>query len=130
MNFGFSGHAGSPANVELLPSSDVVPLLRDGIERQDIDGEAVVWSPISPVPTHLDPVATVLLDVIDGIASIGEIVADVQEVVGLPYDVAQQRIAHIIRTFDEARLLTTSSSNEHADEAIARRELFVAPPNP
>jgi hypothetical protein len=126
----FSGNAGPPANVELLLSSDVVPVLRDGIERQDIDGEAVVWSPISLVPTRLDPVATVLLDVIDGVASIGEIVADVQEVIGLPYDVAQQQVTHIVRTFDNAKLLTTSSSNEHADEAIARRELFVAPPNP
>jgi len=126
----FSGDAESRANVELFLSSDVIPVLRDGIERQDIDGEAVVWSPISPVPTRLDPVATVLLDVIDGLASIGEIVADVQDVVGLPYDVAQQRVAQIVRTFDDARLLTISSSNEHADEAIARRELFVAPPNP
>lgn len=117
-------------NVELLLSSDVVPVLRDGIERQDIDGEAVVWSPISPVPARLDPVGTVLLDVIDGLASIGEIAADVQEVVGLPYDVAQQQVTHVVRTFNDAKLLTTSSSSELRDEAIARRELFVAPPNP
>ena len=79
---------------------------------------------------RLDPVATVLLDVIDGIASIGEIAADVQEVIGLPYDVARHRVANIVRTFDDARLLTTSSSNERADEAITRRELFAVPPNP
>ncbi len=130
MNFDFSGNAGPPANGELLLSSDVVPVLREDIERQDLDGEAVVWSPLSPAPARLDPVATVLFDVIDGIASIGEIAADVQDVVGLPYDIAQQRVVNIVRTFDDARLLTTSASNEHADEAIARRELFVAPPNP
>ncbi len=130
MNSAFSGDAGPSANVELLRPSDFVPVLRDGIDRQDIDGEAVVWSPISPVPTRLDPVATVLLDVIDGLATIGEIVADVHDVVGLPYDVAQQRVAHIVQTFDDAKLLTTSSSNEQAAEAIARRELFDVPPNP
>jgi hypothetical protein len=130
MNADFSGQAEPPTNGELMLSSDVVPVLRDGIERQDIDGEAVVWSTISPVPMRLDPVATVLLDVIDGVASVGEIVADVQEVIGLPYDVANQQVARILRSFDDARLLTTSPSNERADEATTRRELFAVPPNP
>ncbi len=130
MTFSFSGYAGPAVNIEPPLSSDVVPELRDGIERQDIDGEAVVWSPVSPVPARLDPVATVLLDVIDGLASIGEIVADVQEVIGLPFDVAQQRVTQIVRTFDGAKLLTSSSPIEHAKEAIARRELFAVPPNP
>ena len=63
---------------------DGVPELRTGYLRRDLDGGCVVWSPVSTAPTALDPVATVMLDVIDGEASIGQLANEVHEEVGVP----------------------------------------------
>ena len=47
---------------------DLVPELRPDFVRRDVDGECVVWSPAAAWPTVLDPIATVMLDVVDGAA--------------------------------------------------------------
>lgn len=107
-----------------------VPRLRGDVLRLDVEGESVVWSPISAVPARLDPVATVMLDVVDGVASIGDIASDVEEVIGLPLTIAQERVTEIIESFDEAKLLVTSQSAEDAQEAVAQRKIFVTPLNP
>ena len=52
---------------------DLVPELRADFERRDLGAESVVWSALAPTPTALDPVATVMLDVIDGSTSIGDL---------------------------------------------------------
>jgi hypothetical protein len=109
---------------------DLVPQLRPDFVRRDIATESVVWSPLAAVPTALDPVSTVMLDVIDGTASIGELALDVHEAVGIPLEDARRQVTRIVELFGEAGLLTWSTATSTAIEAIASRELFLSDATP
>jgi hypothetical protein len=107
-----------------------VPALRPDLVRRDVEGESIVWSPIVATPVALDPIDTVMLDVMDGEASIADLAFDVHEVVGIPLELATQRVTRIVERFDAAGLLESSDADSTAEDAIARRELFVAMPTP
>jgi hypothetical protein len=109
---------------------DFVPRLREDVARRDLGPESVVWSPVAPEPVALDPVATVMLDVIDGEASVGGLVTDVQEAVGVNRDAAERQVGKVIELFDAAGLLTTSSTARDAQQEIAARELFASGSTP
>ena len=97
--------------------------------RRDVEGECVVWSPVAAEPAVLDPVATVMLDVIDGDASIGQLATEVHEEIGVPFDVALRQVTQTVQLLDGAGMLT-SSLTLPPEEAAARRQLFPNPPNP
>ena len=78
----------------------------------------------------LDPVATVMLDVIDGEASIGQLATEVHEEVGVPFDVALQQVGRTVQLFDAAGMLTSSVVAARRRKPSPRRQLFVNPPNP
>jgi hypothetical protein len=109
---------------------DFVPTLRTGFERRDIGSEAVVWSPLAPEPAVLDPVATVMLDVIDGTASAGELAREVHEEVGIPLPAAQQQVSRIVEQFHRVGLLSTSPVIATPEQAIAGRDFFASPSTP
>ncbi len=106
---------------------ELVPELRTDFERRNIGSECVVWSPLAGEPTVLDAVATVMLDVIDGSASIGQLATEVHEEVGVPLETAQstghpdRRALRPRRSVRRRRRRT-----RRAAEAIASRELFVS----
>jgi hypothetical protein len=107
-----------------------VPDLRDDFVRRDFGAEAVVWSPSAAAPTALDPIATVMLEVIDGVASISDLAVDVHEVVGVSIEDAQRQVARIVERFSEAGLLSSSDPVSSAVEAEEARDLFLSPPTP
>jgi hypothetical protein len=107
-----------------------VPELRTDFVRRDVGDECVVWSSLSGEPAVLDPVATVMLAVVDGEASIGELATEVHEEIGIPFDAAQRQVSALVERFGRAGLLTSSLSGTTAEHAISQRELFVAPPTP
>jgi len=109
---------------------DFVPQLRSDIGRRDLDGESVVWSSLATDPIALDPVATVMLDVVDGDASIGDLAADVHDAIGVPLDTAQRQVAKVIELFSSAGLLATSSPEPQGVEEIQPRDLFASGPTP
>ena len=114
----------------ILDLSAFVPALRDDFERRVVAGESVVWSPLVDEPTVLDPVATVMLDVVDGAASIGELAIDVHEVVGVSMETAQRQVLRVVEEFGRTGLLTSSSSETSAAHTIANRPLFVSDSTP
>jgi hypothetical protein len=85
---------------------------------------------LAPEPIALDPAASVMLDVIDGAASISELALDVHEEIGLPLEEAREQVARVIGVFESAGLLTSSRSDTTAEEAIARRPVFIGPETP
>jgi hypothetical protein len=107
-----------------------VPELRGDLVRRDNDSECIVWSPIAATPVALGPIDTVMLAVIDGEASIGELATDVHEVVGIPLELATERVSRIVERFEAAGLLRTSEAATTAAEALAGREPFVAKATP
>ena len=106
-----------------------VPELRTDYVRRDVAGECIVWSPVAAEPAVLDPVATVMLSVIDGEASIGQLATEVHEEVGVPFDVALRQVTQTVQLLDGAGMLTSSPTLLPA-EAATRRQLFPNPPNP
>jgi hypothetical protein len=110
--------------------TDFVPELRTDFERRDVGDGCVVWSPVSAAPAALDPIATVMLDVIDGNASVDELVTDVEEEIGVPRETAERQVTRVVEQFAAAGLLTSSVATSTADEAIAMRDLFVGPTTP
>lgn len=111
-----------------LPGQDdFVPALHADFVRRDLGTETVVWSQYRPAPTALDPVAAVMLDVIDGTATVEELAEDVRSEVGVPLDVARAQVERVVDLFDRIGLLQTSDQHEDAVESIRRRRLFVNP---
>lgn len=106
--------------------ADPRPALRPDLLRRDIGHEAVIWSPIRQDPISLDAVARVLLDIIDGHASIAELISDVHEVIGVPREVAAARVHQVVNQLDTAGALTTSMLSSTPER---QRELFVNPPS-
>ena len=109
--------------------ADLVPELRPDYVRREIDGECIVWSPLATQPAVLDPVATVMLEVIDGRASIGQLAREVHEEIGVPFDVALRQVGRTVHLLDGAGMLT-SSIPLPPEGADAGRQLFTNPPNP
>lgn len=91
------------------------------------DNEAVAWSPISRHPTHLDAVAALVFQMLDGTASVADLIADVHEVIGIPESLAANQIRRVIGQLEGAGLLTMSAAQEVPDAELG---LFPAPPNP
>jgi hypothetical protein len=102
---------------------DFVPALRADLLRCDLGLEAVLWSPARANPVALDPVATVMLGVIDGAAAVADLVADVREVVGLPEDIARSQVWRVLNDLDRGGLLASSVPAP----AILPRSLFANP---
>ncbi len=106
--------------------STFVPKLRRDLLRSDFGHEALIWSPIRQDPVALDPVARVMLDIVDGIATIGDLAEDVQAVVGIPLERAHEQVQRIVTLIDRAGALMTSDAHSVPEQ---RRELFVNPPS-
>lgn len=106
--------------------ADDVPTLRADLLRSDLDGEAVLWSPIRPDPVALDPIATVMLDVIDGAATASDLSRDVHETIGVPLETAHAQVDRVLDVLDAAGALTSSRPHTATEQ---QRELFVNPPN-
>jgi hypothetical protein len=100
------------------------PTLRRGTIVRRLDDEAVVWSNIRREPARLDPVATVMLDVIDGLATTSELVDDIQAVLNIGHFEARARLKEVLRLFDDAGLL---ASSEPAETSLVERPLLPEP---
>ena len=103
------------------------PKVRDDSTIRHYGDESIAWTPISPQPVALDPIATLLFPFFDGDASVADLVADVHHTVGVPLGVARQQLRRVLAQFDEGGLLTTSSDRA---ATITRYDIFHAPPNP
>lgn len=97
---------------------DFVPVMRPDLLQRQVGDEVVVWSPIRGEPVALDPVASVMLRVVDGTATIAELVEDVEAVVGVPREVARSQVARCIAQMDRAGMLVSSSPTPSTSRAI------------
>lgn len=104
-----------------------VPVLRGDFARVEVAGETLVWSMNRPEPTVLDPVAAVMLDVLDGTASLEQLVTDVQAEVGIPLEIARAQVGRVVAHFQSIGLLRTSQAGLSAADAVTQRTAFVGP---
>ncbi len=95
-----------------LRAAEDRPMMREGVTMRRIGEEAVVWSEIRPEPFHLDPIATVMIDVIDGVATTSELIDDVQSALSIGHYDARAHVKRILTLFDAAGMLTSSVATE------------------
>lgn len=82
-----------------------VPVLRPDSLVRHYGNEGVAWSPAHGSPTYLDPVAASVLNILDGRASVGELIADVHDVLNVPREIASSQIGRVVRVFLDGGLL-------------------------
>lgn len=109
-----------------MSAPGLTPALRPDLLRVDVNGAAVIWPPGRVEPSALDPVSTVMLDIIDGVATLQDLAQDVHEVIGIAPDVALSRVESAVNRLDSAGALLTSLS-----DGIPERQpdLFTNPPS-
>jgi hypothetical protein len=103
------------------------PRARDDLLVRHYDNEAVAWSPTSSEPVHLGPFAALMLQLLDGDVSLGELIADVCAVLDLEEGGARDLLRDEMSHLESAGMLTTSepTANDDCDD-----DVFPAPPNP
>jgi len=113
----------------LLPVGDgsYVPELSTTFARIDVGLESVVWADTSETPALLGPVARVMADVVDGIATVDALVADVEAVIGIPHDRASAQVWECLVQFAAAGILAHEGSG--SDVVERRPDVFLTPPS-
>lgn len=106
--------------------SDFVPVLEPDLIRRDLEDETVIWSPRRSAPVALDPVSTVILRVIDGCATVEDLVIDICDVVGIDEAVARAQVERALHQLDTGGALPTSPATTVPER---QRELFINPPS-
>jgi hypothetical protein len=105
---------------------DAALVIRRGSVVRHYGTEAVAWSEIRPEPVLLDPVAAVVVQLLDGEATVRELVEDVHAALGVDTDLARAQIMRVLSLLDGAGLLETSAPVESTSTDL---DLFHYPPN-
>jgi len=84
---------------------DYVPTVEPGLLIEEAGNDAVAWAAESRRPTYLDPVAEVILSVIDGHATVADLADDIEDVFEVEREVAVGQLARVLRLLDVGRLI-------------------------
>jgi hypothetical protein len=103
----------------------LVPMLRDDVVIRHYGQESVVCSPSGEQPTYLDPVGSIVLQLLDGEASMAELADDICAAVGVPRSIAFGRLRTVVGQLDVVGALTTSDTPLRPAD-----DFFYGPPNP
>ncbi|MDW3176757.1 MAG: hypothetical protein R8J94_05135 [Acidimicrobiia bacterium] len=87
-----------------------VPKVRDDLIIDSGDIDAIAWSPTHVEPIYLDPIATTMLHVVDGIASVGTLADEVADVLEISEDIALDQVARVIRLYRKGGLLESKDA--------------------
>lgn len=101
------------------------PAVRREVAMRRVGDEAVAWSDLRETPTLLDPVAVVMVDVIDGVATAAELVEDVQDALGIDRYAAWAQVKRVLDLLDSAGML--ESSVPYAQPFRSTRPLLPEP---
>lgn len=96
-----------------------VPRLRAAPLVERFGNEAVIWNPDQGTPIYLDAVASLLLGVVDGFASVSDLIDDVREAVGIDEATATEQVLRVVGLYHSANLLEVAQhSLELTDPAF------------
>jgi hypothetical protein len=103
------------------------PRMADDVVVRHYDDGIVAWAPTRQRPVPLDGVGAVIFQILDGSATVAELVADIHEVVGVPETVARSQLRQVLDRLAGDGLL---AGVEGDDARLTKLDLFPAPPNP
>lgn len=105
----------------------LAPCVRPEAHVRHFDNECVAWAPEATTPVHLDPVATIVYQLLDGHVSIADLVSDVHHALGIPEGVARGQLRRVVQLLHSAALLTDSPISAHLPPN--KLDVFSGPPN-
>ena len=85
--------------------STIRPRVRAGLAVVEVDGEAVIYDEESGGLHHLNPTATLILQLCDGEATVKELSADLAGAYRAPADEVEQSVRRLLRELRRAGLL-------------------------
>lgn len=81
------------------------PKLREDVTVSVLDGEAVVYDPVSHDLHHFSPTASLVLRLCDGTATVGELATDIAEAFGAPVGEVQEQVRGLVEELRAVDLL-------------------------
>ena len=81
------------------------PRIREDLAVVEIDGEAVIYDEESGQLHHLNPTATLILQLCDGEATVKELSVDLAGAYAAPFDEIEKSVRRLVRELKEAGLL-------------------------
>jgi hypothetical protein len=82
-----------------------VPVPVTGVEAVPIEGEAVLVAPEGASVHQLNPSAALVWACLDGEATVGELVTDLADGLGVPFDTMRDDVLALVRQLGTERLL-------------------------
>lgn len=96
------------------------PLVRADLAIVELDGEAVIYDERNGTLHHLNPTATLVLDLCDGSSSIAELAADLSEAFQVPLEDMRGQLEELVSRMRDQGLL--EPGDEPGDEAVPARD--------
>lgn len=95
-----------------------VPRRREDVVYEELDGEVVVWDPVTASLYVLNPSATVVWNCLDGEASVQVLAGDLAEAFGIRYREMEGDVTQAVRGFAAQGLLEGFSPGLLADSSV------------
>jgi hypothetical protein len=106
----------------------LVPHPTPGTAVERFGNEAIAWAPHSATPAHLEPIATIVWDLLDGATSVGDIANDVAAELGLPPTIVTNQAMRVAGQLDAAGLIVADATESIAPAAGTTAPLLVDQP--
>lgn len=113
-----------------LPQEDLdslTPVIAGNVLTRHYDDGIIAWAPTSARPTPLEGVGSIVFQMLDGSATVAELVGDIHEVVGVPMEIARGQLRQVLDQLAADGLI---DGVERTEVAPTKLDLFPAPPNP
>ena len=88
----------------------VKPQVRNDLTVVELDGEAVIYDEQGGDLHHLNPTATIVFRLCDGMSTMQEMAEDISLAFGVPTEEVEPQIRSLVRRFRRSDLLTASRS--------------------
>lgn len=112
-----------------LVRGDATPAIRDDLLVHAFDdASALAWGN-HPNPVALDPAGHIVLQILDGQATVDELVADIHDIVAIPEAIARQRVEHTLRLGAAYGLLVGHGDDVMPGPAPVDIDFLLGPPN-
>jgi hypothetical protein len=99
-----------------------VPVPVTGVEAIPIEGEAVLVAPEGASVHQLNPPAALVWACLDGEATVGELVTDLSEGLGIPLDTMRDDVLALVRQLGTERLLEGVEPEEVEPAGVGPRD--------
>ena len=106
------------------------PAVRDGLVTESIDDELVIFDPVTAKVHQLDPLGALVWQLLDGTATVGELIAELADGFGVPKRRVRADLDALFEKLVYEELLVATDPTPHVVEEPARPEYLKDPPAP